>query len=86
MPNNRIIRMADLVEAVKRNEPEIRLFAHGRITAGDVAVDHYLPKMLAGPKGESWAQMYGVPDPRPEVMRKMLPVFEAIERNRAPSR
>ena len=59
LPSNRVVRIADLVDAVKHGEPAVKLFAHGRRTASDAIVDRCLPPMLAGPEGESWKQVYG---------------------------
>jgi hypothetical protein len=82
LPSNRIIRIVDLVETAA-NEPAVTLFAHGRlIAAGDATIEQCLPKMLAGSEGENWETMYGAPDPRPEIMRKYLPVFMCIENAR----
>ena len=43
----RIVRIPDLVEALKSGEAPVKLLAHGRIIAGDDAVDGCLPGMKA---------------------------------------
>jgi hypothetical protein len=66
----RIIRMTDLIEVVKSKESAVRIFSRGRIISGESTIDGCLPKMNGGPEGEDWETMYGVPDPRPEILRK----------------
>jgi hypothetical protein len=76
----RVIRIPDLVDALKMKEDPIRILTRGRLISGDATIDQCLPKMAAGQDGEDWQAMYGAPDPRLEIFEKFLPRIVEAER------